>query len=396
MITSFIPYVLAQWGIVIEPVIKKGMDTIMIIDKVPKYIERYLEQYENYKEHWNYEDGCILIGCEQLYKATSDEYYKEFIIDYMKEYIHKDGTIENYTKEEYNIDSINAGKVLFFLYEETGDEKYRLAIDTLMDQLTTHPRTSCGNFWHKNIYPNQIWLDGLYMAQPYYMAYETKFNQKQGYNDIVKQFENVRKYMYNKEKGLYYHAYDEAKIQHWANKETGLSANFWLRSMGWYLMALIDTIDEMSIEIFEHYKSLEALFKEAVKGILQYQDKDESKLFYQVIDRADIDNNYLETSGTAMIAYSILKGCSMGILSREKYQPLGEEILLKLTEHKLKEIEGHLILHGICYVAGLGPGDDRDGSVEYYLSERVVSDDPKGVGPFMMAYAQWLMLKYKN
>lgn len=368
----------------------------MKIDDAPKFIKSYLGQYKNFKDHWNYEDGCILIGCVQLYEATGDDYYKEFVIRYMKDYILDDGTIANYNKEEYNIDSINSGKVLFFLYEETGDERYRLAIDRLMDQLATHPRTQCGNFWHKKIYPNQIWLDGLYMAQPFYMAYETKYNHKKGYNDIINQFDNVRKYIYNEEKGLYYHAYDEAKIQHWANKETGLSPNFWLRSMGWYLMALVDTIDEMSKEIFEHYKDLEALFKEAIKGILQYQDYNESKLFYQVIDRADIENNYLETSGTAMIAYSILKGCHMGILSKEKYQPIGEEIILKLTEHKLIEEEGRMALHGICSVAGLGPGETRDGSVEYYLSEKVVSDDPKGVGPYMMAYAKWFMLTSKN
>lgn len=361
----------------------------MKMETVPKFIKSYLDQYRNFKTYWNYEDGCVLMGCVQLYKATKDSYYKDFVIRYMVDFIRPDGSIEGYRKEEYNIDSINAGKVLFFLYEETGEEKYRLAINTLMEQLATHPRTKCGNFWHKNRYPNQIWLDGLYMAQPFYMAYETKFNQKQGYNDIMNQFENVRKYLYNDNKGLYYHAYDEAKIQHWANKETGLSPNFWLRSVGWYLMAIIDTMDEMSKEIFEHYKRLEELFKEAVKGILQYQDK-ESKLFYQVIDKAEIDGNYLETSGSAMIAYAIMKACRMKVLQKEKYQFIGEEIVTQLAEGKLVKNDGKTCLSGICSVAGLGPGDERDGSVAYYLSEKVVCDDPKGVGPFLMAYAQWV------
>ncbi|NLP34624.1 MAG: glycosyl hydrolase family 88 [Clostridiales bacterium] len=361
------------------------------METVSKFIKNYLDRYCNFKEYWNYEDGCVLIGCVQLYKATKDPYYKEFIIRYMKDFIRPDGGINGFDKEEYNIDSINSGKVLFFLYEETGEDKYRYAIDTLMGQLAAHPRTKCGNFWHKKRYPNQIWLDGLYMAQPFYMAYETEFNQKQGYNDIINQFENVRKNLYNNDKGLYYHAYDEAKIQYWANKETGLSPNFWLRSMGWYLMAIIDTMDEISIEIFEHYKRLEELFKEAIKGILQYQDK-ESKLFYQVIDKAEIDGNYLETSGSAMIAYAILKACRKDVLHKEKYQFIGEEILNKLVEYKLVEKDGNIHLSGICSVAGLGPGEERDGSIEYYLSEKVVCDDPKGVGPFMMAYAQWLML----
>lgn len=360
--------------------------------RVSNYIKSYVEKYENYKDHWNYEDGCVLIGCVQLYKATKDSFYKDFVVKYMEDYLNEDGTIKRYEKEKYNIDNINSGKVLFFLYEETGDEKYRKAIDVLMDQLKSHPRTQCGNFWHKNIYPNQIWLDGLYMAQPFYMAYETKFNRKENYNDIVHQFENVRKYLYSQEKELYYHAYDEAKIQSWANKETGLSPNFWLRSVGWYLMALVDTIDEISKEIFEHYKTLETILKEAVNGILKYQDN-ESKLFYQVIDKDDIENNYFETSGSAMVGYTIMKACSLGLLQKEKYQKIGEEILEQIVDQKLIDENGQIYLSGICSVAGLGPKEERDGSVEYYLSEKVVYDDPKGVGAFMMAYAQWCMLQ---
>jgi unsaturated rhamnogalacturonyl hydrolase len=359
---------------------------------VRDYINSYLNQYHNYKEFWNYEDGCILIGCIQLYKATGDSFYKDFVLNYMKKFIQPDGRIETFEKEKYNIDSINSGKVLFFLYEETGDIRYKLAIETVMDQLRTHPRTKCGNFWHKNIYPNQIWLDGLYMAQPFYMAYETKYNNKEGYHDIINQFVNVRRFLYNKEKELYYHAYDEARLQKWADKTTGLSPNFWLRSMGWFLMALVDTLDVMSIEIFEHYKTLTEILKEAIKGILKYQDA-EYKLFYQVIDKADIEGNYLETSGSAMVAYSIMKACRLGILQKEKYQTVGEEIFTQLVNQKLTEKDQKLQLSGICSVAGLGPGEERDGSVAYYLSEKVVCDDPKGVGAFFMAYAEWIMLK---
>lgn len=359
---------------------------------IPCYIKEYLDNYHNYKDYWNYEDGCVLIGCVQLYLTTKDPYYKNFILRYMDDFVGTDGSIRTFDKEKYNIDSINTGKVLFFLYEEMKDIKYRLAIDKVYSQLKTHPRTKCGNFWHKNIYPNQIWLDGLYMAQPFYMAYETKYNHKEGYKDIVNQFENVKKYLYNINKGLYYHAFDEARIQKWADKITGRSPNFWLRSMGWYLMALVDTLGEMSIENSEYDATLVAIYKEAINGILKYQDKI-SKLFYQVIDKADIESNYLETSGTAMIAYSMMKAYRMGILQDKKYQSAGEEIFEKLVEHKLIEKNGNLHLCGICSVAGLGPGEERDGSIVYYLSEKVVCDDPKGVGVFMMAYAEWLKLQ---
>ncbi len=363
--------------------------------KMEQYVTSYLKNYQNAKNDWNYEDGCVLMGVILLYQITGEADYKEFIIRYMRKFINKDGSINYYSKEHYNIDCINTGKILFFLYEETKEEKYRMAIEVLMDQLRSQPRTECGSFWHKMIYPNQIWLDGLYMALPFYMEYETKFNGKKNYKDIINQFKNARRYLYNEEKKLYYHGYDEARIQYWADKQTGLSGNFWLRAMGWYMMALTDTMEKMSEEIFEAYKTLEMLFKECVKGILLYQDRD-SKLFYQIIDRADLSNNYLETSGSAMVACSILKGCRLGVLNKEKYQRIGEEILLSLLDNKLVEAEGRLSLIDICAVAGLGPGETRDGSLSYYLSEPIVCDDQKGSGALFMAYAQGTMLKLED
>lgn len=363
--------------------------------KFERYVTSYLTDYQNAKTDWNYEDGCVLMGTVLLYKVTRNEFYKNFIVSYMKKFVNDDGSINHYEKEHYNIDSVNTGKILFFLYEETKEEKYRNAIEVLMNQLRSQPRTKSNNFWHKKIYPDQIWLDGLYMAQPFYMAYETQFNKKENYNDIINQFKSVRKFLYNEDKNLYYHGFDEARIQPWADKETGLSPNFWLRAMGWYLMAFIDTMDVMSEEIFEQYKTLEQLFKEGIKGILLYQDK-VSKLFYQVIDKADIDNNYLETSGSAMVAYAIIKGCRLGVLQKDKYQEIGEGIINSLIDNKLIEEDGILKLTGICSVAGLGPGNTRDGSVEYYLSEPVVCDDQKGSGALMMAYAQMLLLKQEE
>lgn len=351
------------------------------------YINSFLDNYTNYKDYWNYEDGCVLMGAKQLFEATNERRYADFILNYLKPLIESDGTINNYEVGKHNIDGFNAGKILFFAYDFTKDEIFKKAIEFLMKNLREQPRTKCGNFFHKGMYQNQVWLDGLYMAQPFYAEYETRFNKKENYNDIVNQFENVRKYMFNSEKQLYYHGYDEARVQKWADAETGLSPNFWLRSMGWYVMALIDVISVFSHEIYEQYDRLCSIFKEAIKGILQYQDE-KTKLFYQVIDRADFSGNYTETSGTAMISYAIMKACSLGVLNSEKYAARGIEIFDNLE--RLKLIDGHLT--GICSVAGLGPGDTRNGSVEYYISEPIVSDDSKGVGAFMMAYAQREML----
>lgn len=367
------------------------------MNKAEQYIEYSIKNFRNYKEDWNYEDGCVLMGCVQLYQVTGDRRYQDFVLHYLKGFIRDDGTIVNYEEDKFNIDSINPGKVLFAAYEWTAEEKYLKAIERIMNQVRNQPRTTCGNFWHKKIYPNQIWLDGLYMAQPFYMAYETMLGKKENYNDIIDQFKNVRRYLYNEQKGLYYHAYDEAREQFWADKITGTSPNFWLRSMGWYLMALVDVMSEMDEAIFEQYKVLEELLREAVKGILKYQDE-ESSLFYQVIDRADINENYLETSGSAMVGYAILKGCKLGALLKEKYQPIGEAIVASLTDRMVAERDGAWTLKGICSVAGLGPADNlrRDGSVEYYLSEPVVCDDHKGMGAYFMAMAEMLLLKGKG
>lgn len=352
------------------------------------YIDTYIEQYKPYKEHWNYEDGCVLIGCEDLFRISNNRKYFDFIQSYVDERITEDGKILVYESKEHAIDNILSGRILFLLHENTGLEKYKRAAMFLKEELMNQPRCACGSFWHKDRYPYQVWLDGLYMAQPFYMEFETKFHQKEGYADILEQFNVVREKLWNPDKGLYYHAWDEKKIQPWADLETGLSPNFWLRSEGWFLMALIDTIDVMSIEIYEKYDRLCTIFKEAIKGILRYQDG-ETGMFYQITDRADLKENYLETSGSAMIAYAILKGIRLGVLLDEKYADTGKKIMEGILDHNLVDQSGRLHLTGICKVAGLGPGTERNGSTEYYLSEPVTIDDPKGTGPLMMAFAEY-------
>ncbi len=355
------------------------------------FLKDYLSDYRPYKTYWNYEDGCVLIGCIDLYLATGDEAYRDFVMRYLNTYVAEDGTIPNYETGKFNIDSINCGKALFFAWTQTKEEKWQRAIAFHMERLRQHPRCACGNFWHKQNYPNQIWLDGLYMAQPFYMAYEKLFDKYAHVQDITDQFRNVRRFLYQPEKGLSYHAFDEARIQPWCNRETGCSPNFWLRSMGWYLMALIDCIDLSNEQLFEHYKALVDIFRESILGIMRYQEP-RTGLFYQVIDRGDVKDNYLETSGSAMVAYALLKGVRLGVLDPETYAEEGKRVYRSLEANKLHtDGEGRLHLGDICAVAGLGPGEKRDGSVAYYLSEPRVDDDSKGVGPFMMARSEYLL-----
>ena len=356
---------------------------------VQAFIKQYLATYQPYKTYWNYEDGCILKGCADLYKTDGGAALRDYVVSYLEKVIAPDGRITNFQTDKYNIEAINCGKVLFFALDQTGDVRYRKAAEFLNERLKTHPRCACGNFWHKEIYPDQIWLDGLYMAQPFRVEYDMRFGGKKDAGDVARQFMNVRRYLYDDRKQLYYHACDLAKVQPWADKATGKSPNFWLRSMGWYLMALIDCIELLDMQLYEHWRALADLFTEATEGILRWQDP-ESLLFYQVIDRADVDGNYLETSGSSMVIYSLLKGVRLRVLDEEKYLAAAKSAFENLTETKLRvDPEGRWHLHDICEVAGLGPGNKRDGSVAYYLSEPVVADDAKGVGPYWMALSEY-------
>ncbi|HBB60962.1 MAG TPA: glycosyl hydrolase family 88 [Lachnospiraceae bacterium] len=359
-------------------------------EKTDQYLKQYLDKYQPYQTYWNYEDGCLLMGCRRMYEATGDAAYKEFILKYLDARVEPDGSIPTYNRDHDALDDLNCGKLLFFGLDETGKTRYLKALEYHMERLHAHPRCRCGSFWHKDIYPDQIWLDGLYMAQPLYMEYETRFNGMENYNDIMNQFRNVRRYMYSEEKGLYYHGFDEARIQPWADRQTGCSENFWSRACGWWLMALVDTMEVMNPQIYEHYRELQDLFREAVHGLLPYRDREDG-LIHQVIDRADVKGNYTETSGSVMAAAALMKGVRQGTLNPEKYLPAGREMFESVCENKLREsADGVTRLQDICHVGGLGPGEKRDGSVGYYLSEPISADDAKGVGPFMMAYAEYL------
>ncbi len=344
------------------------------------------------KPSWNYIDGCMTASLIELYKTKGDKKYLDFVIKFVDYYVREDGTIFGYDPKKYSTDDLSESKILFDLYEYTKNEKYKKAMELAHSQILTHPRTKEGNFWHKKIYPNQVWLDGLYMAQVFYTRYQTIYGGKD-YADIVKQFKNVREIMYDPKAKLYYHGYDSSKTMFWADKETGLSKNFWLRAIGWYTVALVDVLDYMDQQMYDEYATIKAILKETVDGILQYQDKD-SKMFWQVVNYPGREGNYLETSGSAMIAYALLKGARLEVLP-ERYREIGKGIFEGICKKYLSANEnGDLNLGGICLVAGLGPDKDRrrDGTYEYYISEPVVENDAKGVGPLVMAYTEMIKL----
>ncbi|MCQ2526068.1 MAG: glycoside hydrolase family 88 protein [Lachnospiraceae bacterium] len=341
---------------------------------------------EGKKATWDYIDGCMIKAVLEMYSITGDKKYLEFADGFVDFKVNDDGSITGYNADELNIDNVNAGKTLFELYDLTGKEKYRKAMDNIYSQIQKMPRTAEGNFWHKKIYPNQVWLDGMYMGQPFYMEYDTRFGGKAHYEDIKNQFANVIRIMKNPLNGLYYHAYDSSREAFWCDKVTGLSQNIWLRAIGWYSMALLDTYEKADPEENEIRKLLSDAFKDLCSSMIKYQH--ESGLWYQVVNFGGMERNYLETSGSSIMAYALLKGTRLGLLP-EEYREYGIKAFRGVTRDRLTVDEkGDIHLDGICLVAGLGGNNNRPGTYDYYMSEPVVKDDAKGVGPYLIAYTE--------
>lgn len=345
------------------------------------------------KPTWNYIDGCMIKAILELYHIKKDSRYLEFADGFIDYFVKEDGSIASYDPEEYNLDNVNAGKTLFDLYHLTGKEKYRNAINTVYSQLEKQPRTSTGNFWHKLIYPDQIWLDGLYMAQPFYMEYELTYNDGKNCLDSCRQFFNAYELMRNSRNGLYYHAYDDSRKSFWCDKVTGLSANFWLRALGWYAMALIDTVEIMPDSMKQERSRLSEIYRELIDSMLPYQDE-ETGMWYQVVNRGGISPNYLETSGSAIFAYAIMKSVRLGLLE-PSYFDYGKKAFDGICSRYLSEKDGELQLGGICLVAGLGNKEMREGTFDYYMREPIVRNDAKGVAPLILAYVELLFADKK-
>ena len=384
----------------------------LYIDNLIESTDSYIPSWnqEGFKGKWNYIDGVFLKSIIDKYKKTEDEYYLDFVVNYVNYYINSSGNFVNkkdnkaaFTTGE--LDTICESRILFDLYEYTNDSRYIKAINTTYANLINIPYCEgTNNFNHKNTYPNQIWLDGMYMYVPFYIRYANMNNKSEVYNLVYEQYKYIRDHMYDTNKKLYYHGMDTTKIVFWSDSETGLSKSFWLRSIGWYITSLADMLEYYPKG--DNYNYLEDIFKEAIDGILLYKDN-ESNMFYQVVDKKGessnvsynkylrylnkkytkdtIINNYLESSGSSLISYSILKGYNLGILD-ESYRQIGVDIFNGVLKHSFIDNK----LNDICITAGLGPDDRtyRDGSFEYYLAEEVGSNDAKGVGPFIMAYLE--------
>lgn len=343
---------------------------------------------------WTYTLGLELGAMIRLQNSWKGCGLKEKdVYDYARTYtdalISEDGKIEGYRMETYKLDDINSGRLVTMLYEKTHEKKYRTVMDTLFCQLHSQPRTPEGGYWHKEIYPQQMWLDGLYMAEPFKAQYVRDYVEGnirwEYYDDIMHQFSLCYEKTLCPQCHLPHHAWDSAHIQNWCDRSTGRSAHAWGRAIGWYMMALVDTYEIIYGENrqHDHSDSLSIIINLIGEELLKLQDKNNG-CWQQVLDETGREGNYFEMSATPMFAYSFLKGYRLGMLPK-KYAQAARKALKGMCSEFLKKDEqtGRLTLTNICSVAGLSA--DRDGSFEYYLREPIRENDPKGVGPFILA-----------
>lgn len=332
---------------------------------------------------WDYVHGLVASSIQELYKKTGDERYYEYVKGYPDALIDENGKIATYDMDKYNIDMVVAATVLFDIYDRTKETKYLTAMQTIRKQLDAQPRTASGGFWHKQIYPNQMWLDGLYMGQPFYAQYTVKFENGKNLDDVAKQFELLEKNDKDPKTGLLYHAWDESKKMPWADKTTGKSPNFWSRALGWYAMALVDVLDNFPKE-HPKQKELVGYLNDLAVALEKVQDK-KTGLWYQVTDMGNREGNYLEASGSSMFAYALAKGVNKGYLPA-KFKKVANHAFDGLTTQLIKtDADGGITLTQCCQVAGLGGNPYRDGSYEYYVNEKKKDNDPKATGPFILA-----------
>ena len=357
----------------------------LVAESSPEYTAWNVEQHRADKPvKWNYVDGCMMTALLNMARITGEKRYFDFAESFIDSFVAEDGSIRTFRADEHMLDDINEGRVLFELYDATGKEKYRRGADFLRKALDSQPRTEEGSWWHKEIYPNQVWLDGIYMAQPFAALYEKHFGTGD-YSDILKQVAIVRERMRDPKTGLYYHGYDASRKAFWADPETGLSKSFWLRAIGWFFAALADLC-----EIIPEGETglLKETLSDLARDMMPFADP-ETGMYYQVVDRADLEGNYLETSGSSMAAYAMLKGARLGILPPETGEQ-GRKTFEGIVRTNLSFSDGQLNLNNICLVAGLGPENNRrrDGTAAYYLSEPVVRNEAKGIAPLLMCYTE--------
>ena len=339
------------------------------------------------KLKWDYCHGLELRAMLYVAEKYNRTDIRDYALSYADTMVNADGTIKKYKLTDYSLDRINSGKYLFDIYDLTGEERYKKALDLLRSQFDTHPRNADGGFWHKKIYPHQVWLDGIYMGSPflaeYALRYESGTQQADDYADVINQMVMASYHTYDYQSRLYLHACDVSKQMFWCDPITGKSAHCWGRALGWYAMAIVDNLEILPTDCPNRDKAVNILIHIA-QQLERYADK-ESGLWYQVMDRSGDEGNYLEASASCMFTYALYKGVRLGILSPH-YRTLADKAWQGIIDRFIKIDEQGLVnITEVCAVAGLGGKNNRSGDYNYYIHETKRDNDAKAVGPFILA-----------
>jgi unsaturated rhamnogalacturonyl hydrolase len=364
-----------------EKIVSKYVDKLILpSDPLAPMWNKENEVFEK-NPKWNYIDNCMITAILMLYDLTGDQKLLDYSKEFINAYVSEDGSILSLNYADYNLDNINGARNLFTLWRITDEERYRLGFERFWtEQLVRHPRLDCGSFWHKGIYPDQIWLDGSYMALPFLIQYGTLRKSRGIVDDAIRQLWDMRRILRDPDTGLFHHGYDDTNTMCWADRITGLSPEFWLRSNGWMCAALADCC-----ELLPESDLLKTELSDLIADMSKYCMKD--GMLLQLPTRPELKNNYPETSGSLLFAYAALKAARLGICGDDT-RKAGQLTFETVTEKYIDDSGDVPILKNICLVGGLGGENNRDGSAEYYLSEKIVENDAKGIAPYIMAYTE--------
>lgn len=333
------------------------------------------------KIKWQYDVAMLAMSIDKL--GVFDQKYSDYMQSYFDYFINEDGSVKKYKIEEYNIDRINPAKSLFTLYKRTGEQKYKTAIQQFIKQMENHPKTETGGYWHKKVYPYQMWLDGIYMGSPFLAQYAKEYNSPQWFDVVTHQVILIYNKTLDPASGLLYHAWDESRKQRWSNPETGQSPHFWSRAIGWYVIAIVDILDFLPENHPDRHQLITILNNE-IDALLKVSDPD-TGLWVQVLDQLGREGNYIEASGSCMYTYAMAKAANKGYIDKQ-YKKIANQKFDAIIKHLIvKDNDGNLVLKNVCGGCGLGGNPYRDGSYNYYINEKVVDNDSKGVAPFILA-----------
>ncbi len=347
--------------------------------------------------HWGYEEGVLLDGIAAEWHRTGDRAQFDYIKTAIDKYVTKDGAIQMdalgraFTTDEHQLDNIELGRTILLVFRETKDERYAKAAKFLIGQLAVQPRAENGGYWHKTIYPNQMWLDGAFMAEPFRAEHAVAFHQPGDFDDIAKQFLLMYDHMRDPATGLLKHGWDVSKQMPWADKETGLSPEIWARALGWYCVALVDVLDSIP-QGNPNRAKLIGVLKHLMPAVEKYQDP-ATGLWWQVMDKGGMKGNYAEASASAMFTYTLAKGARKAYLPKDAAASARKGWAGIQSKFVTANPDGTVTLTGTVKVGGLGGKPYRSGKYDYYIGEKVGDNDAKGIGAYLMAGSEMAQIR---